>query len=516
MQITATALGDRWITTGRVPITDFMSTTYGPGYVTWRIQIWSSVARSVQLSVIGDVGNGTPVTIIPATSFTETAGHWTIMTVSAAVNPYPNGPTKQAAYYWLFPVIHIVGAAANESHYVTLMGLWPCTPMDIGINTGTTPFDYPRNVKVTLSPQAANLLSNTLTNFTYGFDGISPAVDPTQSSINYTCGLAIDYTSAENPGISVNGIGALQVSATAPGATVWFGLVNAWTQPPPTIPQGWFSNATYSGWPVPPSDLGDWFPGEVVVAVSRLWFDPVNGWFFMPGPDGSTHSYFSLSAGETQGHWFPGGAQPPLNGNLGPFTVPAYQGFNFSVYADYLSVTDPSNAVMQIGFRWYYPDNTWIEVYYSYTLTGTMTRYSCPPTDPTSVWMGNPPVEPVTMAEPTFMYPFVRFPNASSAQFILNSAMLSPGTTLLPYFDTTMFPGDPDYIEDSHGASYYYAQRDPRTLRLESLLYKWIPMGASHTEIFGAGGALEPLDPTQWQHPAVAFHGTSTLSATPS
>ena len=57
MSIKATAAGDRWITTAHIPITDFMSATYGPGFVTFKIQIWSSVARTVGLSVYGDVGN---------------------------------------------------------------------------------------------------------------------------------------------------------------------------------------------------------------------------------------------------------------------------------------------------------------------------------------------------------------------------------------------------------------------------------------------------------------------------
>jgi phage tail-like protein len=506
MRVTATAAGDRWITTGRIPITDFMSQSYGPGYVTWRIQIWSSVARTVRISLWGDVGNGVPVSIIPETSFTETVGHWTMMTATAAINPYPNGPTEQAAYYWLFPVIHIVGAAANEFHYLTLMGLWPCQPGDIGINTPV--YDYPRDVKVILSPQSANLLSNTLTSFTYGFDGLTPAADPTQSSVNFTCGLTILYTSPETPAgvYTVNGLGSLQVAANSPGATVWFGEVNAWTQPLPTEPYGWFSHPA-TNW-APPSDAGDWYPGATLQAPTRTWFDPVNGWFTM------NNQYFTLGTPVFQGNWFPPAVQPPLNGNLEPFVVPSYQPFNFSVYAEYLSVMDPSNAVMQIGFRWYYPDDTWAEVFMTYTLTGVLTRYSCPPPDPSQYWMGNPPDEAITDVQPTEMYCFVRFPYAQSAQFLLNSAMLSPGQALPPYFDITMFPGDSDYVEDSHGGSYYYMQRDARTERLDSELYRWIPMGASYTEIFGAGTAIPPLDPTEWTHPAVALHGTTTLTVT--
>jgi hypothetical protein len=411
----------------------------------------------------------------------------------------------------VYPRIRIIGAAANENHYVTLMGLWPCQPSDIGVNTPI--YDYPRDVKITLSPQAANLLSNPLTQFDSGFDGISPAADPTQSSVNFTCGLTINYVSSEDPlgTFAINGVGSLRVTATAPNATVWFGLVSAFTQPPPTIPKGWFTNHATT-WP-PSGDAGDWFPGETLQATSNKWFDPVNGWFF------AEPYYFSAIAPVFVGNWFPSATQPPLTGNLGPFTVPASQPFNFSVYADYLTALNPSNAVMQIGFRWYYPDGTWREVYTQYQLTATLTRYSIPIADDSSLMnlnLANPPLEPVTFTQPTTMYPFVRFPYAQAADFLLNSAMLSPGPTIMPYFDISMFPGDSDYVWDSHHGTYYYKHRDVRTQRLETSLYRWIPMGASHTEVFGAGGSLAPLDPTGWTHPALVLRGTTTLLATAS
>ena len=301
---------------------------------------------------------------------------------------------------------------------------------------------------------------------------------------------------------------------------MWFGLVNAWTQPLPTPPTGWFTNRVTppnGGWPAPPSDVGDWYPGAVLVAPSRNWFDSVNGWFFV------NNQYFTLGTPVYQGNWFPPATQPPQNGNLQPFTVAANQPFNFSVYGEYLSVADPSNAVMQIGFRWYYADGTWTEHYpdgsatfSTYSLTNGWERYSCPPPDPTQFWMAEPPDEAVTFAQPVEMYPFVRFPYAQSASFLLNSAMLSPGQSLPAYMDISMFPGNSDYVEDAHGATYYYRHRVPRTLRLESELYRWIPMGASHTEIFGAAANLLPLDPTAWVHPGVGMLGGSGLTVTPS
>lgn len=508
MQIWSFNPADLWLTTDRIPITDFMSADYGPGFVTWRIQVWSHVARQVKLSIWGDISNQTPIPIAAEQTFTEVAGHWTMMTVSAAVNPYPNGPGGALAYHSIFPVVHIVGAAASENHYVTLAGLWTCPPGDIGINTPL--YDYPRDVKVILSPQSSNILSNPLTEFDHGFDGITAAVDPLQPSANFTCGLTIHYLSPEDPPgqSAVNGIGSLQVAATAPNATVWFGLVNAFTSPPPTIPQGWFTNPATT-WP-PSGDAGDWFPGEVLEAPARPWFDAVNGWFAM------NNQYFTLGSPVASGNWFPVAAQPPQNGNLVPFTVPPYQPFNFSVYADYASAQDPSNAAIQLGYRWYYPDGTFVEVAQQYTLTDTWERYSIPPPFPIEYWMANPPPEAVTSTQPISVFPFVRFPYAQQALFQLNSAMLSPGQAISPYMDISMFPGNSDYVEDSHGGTYYFRHRVPRTQRLESELYRWIPMGATHTEIFGAGGALLPLDPTQWPHPALALIAGSTLSATSS
>ena len=517
MKITATAAGDRWISTARVPITDFMSSTYGPGFVTWRIQIWTASAtpRTIRLSVWGDVGNKVAVPIVPDTgagsqSFVETTGHWTIMTVTAAVNPYPNGPTGPAAYYWIFPVIHIVGAAANEAHYVTLMGLYPCTPSDIGINTPI--YDYPRDVKVILSPQSANLLSNTLTGFGNGFDGVTAAFDPTQPSSNFTCGLTIHYvTGSEDPAsvYSVNGVGSLQVSAPAPNATVWFGLVNAFW-PASTVPHGWFTNAVTpptGGWPAPPSDIGDWFPAEILEAPPRNWVDPVNGWFTMD------YDYFTLGTPTYAGNWFPSAQQPAQNGNLAPFVVAPYQPFNFSVYADYLSVLDPSNAVMQIGFRWYYPDNSWTEVFNTVSLTNSWVRYSAPPADPSLAYQANPPPEATTGVQPTSMFPFVRFPNAQQALFLLNSAMLAPGYATPTYMDISMFPGNSDYVRvtpTERPTTTSTGCRGPSGWRTSCTAgSQWEPVTVRSSELRAQSPrSIPPCGPT----PALALQAASSLT----
>jgi tail protein P2 I len=500
IQARVTGGGDIYITTARVPVTDFMSSSYGPGTVTWRIQIWSSVSRQVSLSLWGDNGSGTAVQILAPQTFTETAGHWTVMTVTGPINPYPNGLGQPAAFYWVLPRIRIIGTAANESHYLTLMGLWPCTPSDLGVNTPI--YDYPRDVKITLSPQSSNLLSNPLTSFANGFDGLTAAIDPLQASINMSCSLQIHYVSAEDPALlfAVNGTGSLQVITTGPNGTVWFGSVGSFSVPQPPYPQGWFSDPNH-----------DWFGGSAPSQpLSRPWMDPIYSWHF------ENNQYFSLGAPIISGNWFPTPAQPPLNGNLVPFNVPPYQPFNFSVYSRYVQVLDPSNAVMLMGFRWYYPDGTWTETTTQYTVGSSFQRYSIAPSDPNQAWMGIPPTEPLTNAQPTTMFPFVRFPYGQQANFLLNSAMLSPGTQTPPYFDFSLYSGNSDYIPDSHGASYYFRHFKPRHLRLAAELYRWIPMGASHTEIFAAEAVLPPLDPTLWTHPALVLRGTTTMAVTPS
>jgi hypothetical protein len=500
IQIKVTGAGDAWATTGAIPITDFLSSTYGQGFITWRIQIWSPIARQVNLSVWGNLGTGTPVPIIAETTSTETAGHWTMMTVTGLVNPYPSGLTQAATYSWIYPVIHIIGAAANESHYATLMGLWPCPPGDIGVNTPV--YDYPRDVKLILGPQAANLLSNPLTTFAAGFDGLTSAADPLNTTVNPTGTLTIHYVSSEDPAAlyAINGIGSLQVDTASPNTTVWFGLVNAFTSPRPTYPQGWLADPNH-----------DWFGGSTaVIAQARTWFDPTNGWFF------ENNQYFSLGAAVVGGKWFPNPAQPPLNGNLLPFNVSGNQPFNFSVYARFATTVDPSNAQMQMGFRWYYPDGTYQEVFSAVQLTTSFQRYSIPTSDTTTDWMANPPPEPVVGAAPTTMFPFVRFPYAQQATLLLNSAMLSLGSQLLPYMDTSLYPSNADYLIDSHGASYYYRNRAPRNARLGAELYRWIPMGASHSEKYTSEATEPPLDPTLWIHPAVTLRGTTTMTTTAS
>lgn len=635
--------GDLWITTARIPITDFMSSSYGPGHATFQIQIWSPTARQVKLSLWGDAGTGTPVPIIAETQFTETQGQWVLMNISGPINPYSNGLNNPAQFYWVFPVIHILGAG-TEAHYLTLMGLWPCTPGQIGVDTSAYGYDYPRDVKTVLQPQAANLLSNPCTTFTridpttddivqIGFDGLSASADPktldvlsaenssfeggtvgnwtvganctltnqttfaqvgthslrlvatgsgnmsanltvpipnlsagqnftaaasfrpgttvrqvslavqwydatstlistftgnstevtggwvspaasdivpvgansavVQVSVinaapgeahyvdnivfaaNLTCDLDIHYVDVEDPAslYAFYGDASLQVTASAPNATVWWGLVNAWDPAPPS-PMGWFSDPS-----------SDWFGGSSSGPLqARNWIDPTNGWFTM------NNNYFSIATpvGSGGGNWFPNPPQPIQYGNLVQYTITGSQPLNFSVYARYATVMASTNAQMDIGFRWYYPDGSWQEVFTTVYLTDTWQRYSIPTLDINTNAMGLPPSEPLVGAMPNGVYPFVRFPAAVNAQFLINAAMLSPGQTLMPYTDATLTYGSVDFTQDSHGASYYYRRLAPRSTRLSAEIYRWIPMGASHTEIYSAGSTQPPLDPTLW------------------
>ena len=506
---------DLYLTTSRIPITDFMSSTYGPGHLTFRVQMWSPTARTVELSVWGDNGNGTPVQIVAPTNFTETAHDWKMMTITGAINPYPgnlpgdNKPTGAASYYWIYPRIRIIGTA-TESHYMTLAGLWSCTPAQIGVDTPV--YDYPRDVKVILQPQYSNLLSNTLTTFTrtnpspppaqlgIGFDGLCAATDPENHSSPLTCNMVVRYQTLEDPpnSIVLNGNAALEVDTSGPNGTVWFGVVAltgappAPFSPPPPNPNGWFASPRVGGGPIyTDTKTNDWFPGAVTgYAQSRPWFDPVNSWFSV------TQTYFGLGQAIVNGSWFPLPPQPTQNCNVNQFNVANGQPFNFSVYARYLSVPDPNTATMILGFRWYFPDGTWTEgpTPSQVTLTNQYQRYTVTPAG-----LGDPPIQASTGQLATQMYPYVRFPNAQTASFLLNSAMLAPGNTMPPYMDSTSVSSQTgDYIQASNGASYFYPQRAPRVARLNTELYRWVPMGSTYSIVYGSGALLPPLDPTLW------------------
>jgi len=688
MRIQATGAGDLNVTTGAIPITDFMSQTGAQGKITWKIQIWSAVSRTVWLSVWGDVGSGGRVQILPEQSFTETAGHWTTMTITGNINPYPNSlpgasaPTGPASYYNLYPQIRVAGAAANEAHYVTLLGLWPCSPAQIGIETLS--YEYPRDVKILLQPQQSNLLSNPVTTFTrnnptpppntyaIGLDGLTNTTDPNapttlnllstaiagasdpasfegsgtggyiatnctmanstnfaqlgthslamtstvvggaanrvyvryprwsavanqsfgvsayfypgttarqaaaflvfynsagavigastpgtlitetagtwvQSVVNQiaplgtaqaelrleiqypgasgeihyvdnvsvtytnaiqTCTISVRYTSIEDPPAltPVNGGAALQVATTNPGATVWWGKVLTWSTPPGN-PNGWFASSRPTPPPAYPAGpvktlTNDWFFGAVTGTNARNWTDPLYGWFM------TNQSFFGVGSAYVNGVWFALPPQPVLYGNLSAYNVTAGQPFNFSVYAQYVTVQDPTNAQMLLGLRWYYPDGNWIEVTYPVMLTAEYQRYSMPnPDDNSTYYLGEPPPEgstpndpnPPTGALPTLVYPFVRFPLAQNAQFLVNSAMLEPSLSLSPFMDGTSFSSaSGDFITDTSNASYIYRRRTPRVARLNEQMYRWLPMGSTYTITYASSALAPPLDPTLW------------------
>jgi hypothetical protein len=670
MSVQATGAGDLYATTAPVPVTDFMSQYYGQGNVTFTIQVWSSVSRQVYLSLWGDNGTGSPIQIIAPTAFAETAGHWTVMTVTGTLNPYPNTtpgspvPQGAASYYWLYPRIRIQGTAANEAHYVTLCALWPCTPAQVGVDTPV--YDYPRDIKVLVQPTAANLLTNPVTTFSridpntsqsvgIGFDGLTNTADPnapstlnlvtgdsasfengtvgtyttlnctTANSTNFaqvgthslavtstvigsptnrvyvrwgrfaatanqvlatsawfrpatvarsvtaylvffnaqgtnlgsnlppgaigevlnqwtqytttqtapvgttqaelrleiqypgavgeihyvdnvsityanvvqTCNMSIRYASIEDPPslLPVNGTAGLQIGTTGPGATIWWGTVLTWS-PAPVLPFGWFPGTR----PTPPpaytdGHTNDWFFGAATGTNPRNWTDPTWGWFM------ANQTFFGVGSAMVNGIWFALPPQPILYGNLSAFTVAPGQPFNFSVYAQYITVQDPSNAQMLLGLRWYYPDGTWVENTYPVMLTDTYQRYSMPtPNDNSTYYLGDPPIEQSTGVLPTLVYPFVRFPLAQNAQFLVNSAMLSPGLALTPYMDASTSSGaSGDFVADPiSNASYVYPHRTPRIARLNAEMYRWVPMGSTYSITYASGAVTPPLDPTLW------------------
>lgn len=527
------------ITTAGIPVTDFLSQNGGPGNITFTIQIYSTVARSIEVSVYADVGTATPI-LLPATPVaqTSTVNGWKQITYTAVVNPLPmivdpnSGAITQqvnAAYYWLYPRIRVLGAGvAPEAHYVTLISAWSCDPDDIGTYTPT--YDYPRDLKIILSPQASNLFSNPLTMFArvnpqydptnpssqqwipIGFDGWSSKRDPTQPmdslvtppnpAVNpQTAPISIFYTGGDDPtqSFAVNGIGSLEVSPVDQNAVVWGGYVQTWTTPAPSFPQGWFADPA-----------NQWFIGQTIGAMTtRLWFDAIEGWFTMPPSDGSLPSqYFGLGQGIVGGQWFVQPQPVPNNpigfdDNLQGFVALPHQPLNYSVYARYMSAPDPETmAQMQIGMRWYFPDGSYYEDSTTVVLTNEFQRYQFPhdlsPRGQTPVEEGPPGAADTGLAA-TLVYPFVRFPGAGpQCNFLLNSAMLSPSAVMPPYMDFSMYMGNPDYTFGADGSTYYYRNLNARSTRMEQEVYRFIPMGATQTLSYAAGNVSPPIDPTQW------------------
>jgi hypothetical protein len=165
---------------------------------------------------------------------------------------------------------------------------------------------------------------------------------------------------------------------------------------------------------------------------------------------------------------------------------------------------------MTLGFRWYYPDGTWIEVTTTEQITAQYQRYSIAENQhvfsqgepPLEVTPGLPPLG--TGIPPTTVFPFVRFPYAQQARFLLNSAMLTPADPTVtlppPYMDaTSQYQTTGDFVVDPvTNASYEYPRRTPRIARLNAEMYRWVPMGSTYTITYASGAVTPPLDPTLW------------------
>jgi phage tail-like protein len=372
---------------------------------------------------------GTAVTDVVATSNPATSV-WTEVAVTGTV-------PANAAYVTLWPTVVTVHAA-GEVHY------WD----DLGVFLGAPP--------------------------------------PVPTSIASTP-LYIHYTSPDEPpgAFTVHGIGSLQVNPVDQRAVVWAGEVLTFTQPPPTLPAGWWADPN-----------NDWFGGATLgPGAIRPWMDPAssttspNNWFFI------NQGYFYLGTAMVGGNWFVQ-AQPPQTNNVNGFAAVPGQLLNFSIYARYMNAPDPSMAAMRIGLRWYFPDGTWYEDYDTFPLTQGFVRYQFPPDNSIR---GETPVEQSTNVPANQVYPFIRFPQAGpGTSFLLNSAMLAPGATMPDYMDFSMYAGNPDYTQGSSGATYYYRGLNARSTRLRAELYRFVPMGSSYTVSFGSGNTAPPLDPTLW------------------
>jgi len=283
------------ISTGAIPTLDFLSEIDQPGNITWELQIWSPVTRTIQLSVWGDDGSSVPIQVVAPQSFTTTFEEWTRFRVTGpvtfgeTVNVISNGTAGQTIallgpynaqretvqvnnviwhrapgnafanvqptddqhvyivqtkgvpnptivfgdgiagaippsgdritvlyghYDFLRPRLVIENMAAGEKQYITLCCAWATVPDNIG--TYVPYYDYPRDIKVILEPQQANLLANPLTTFSHGLDGwgctsndplnINNVITPQQWS--FEGGTVSGFTAGPNTDIIPSSAGA--------------------------------------------------------------------------------------------------------------------------------------------------------------------------------------------------------------------------------------------------------------------------------------------------------------------
>jgi phage tail-like protein len=342
-------------------------------------------------------------------------------------------------------------------------------------------YDPVRDLKITVDAETANLFGNGLTTFGNGLDGwtssfpLAPvstvnsdaamsggtptSVDLTQNYGVNTMNESVAFNDAGDTSgnFAVYGSGSLRLQSTgAQAPTIYGGQVAAVSTA--TQDAGWFAGAATGR---------SWFPGDSLgLSGGRTWFSDASGppgqWFFTTESGG----YFESSGVLAGGQWFASATYPVVDA-IQAITILANNFYTFSTYLRAEHVHASSALAARLGFLWVFADNSTATSTENILLTNSLTRYGFSQLPPTGA---------------VSFYCFVTFPGAVAGDgYLVNASMVEASSSINTYFDTSLFPGNNDYLSGTNGQSYYFENRLLKTERLEALLPEWLPLGASYT-----------------------------------
>lgn len=144
-----------------VPAQDLLN-DQGVGTITSSVWVWTAAAaQTITLYLYDEAGT---LLNSHAVSITASTANVVQMTTSVNISTDANQPR------WIIPFVEISGAANGNIYYLTQFAQYN--------GAAPTLYDLPRDLKIVLEPQTANLLGNPLTftsAFPYGLDGWTSA-----------------------------------------------------------------------------------------------------------------------------------------------------------------------------------------------------------------------------------------------------------------------------------------------------------------------------------------------------
>ncbi len=487
MRLTAGgAVGWLKATLAPIPINSFLGAPNAAGVavgdITMQFQVWTpaaGTARQIVITLVGDNGTTLTTTIPTATA----PGAWRTVTASFVC-------TTASGVNYYTPQVMVQGTgtnvalAANENVYMTFVGVYAADATDL-TNAVTElgwagPFDFPRDLKISLLPTRSNLIGNTLT-FNrpatpapppgQGIDGWSGYSVPTDPTSTQLATLDEVFPSA------VNGNGSMLVRSKGYAVTnIFGGGVSAVVAEP--LPAGWILTT-------------DWYNGGGTgYTTPRTWFNSgpgSNQWFV------EEEGYFDVGLTSTNGQWFQNPV-PVSSASMLTLLPTRNLYYTFSVYVQALQ-NDVASTTAYAGIWWHYTLNdgsmvSQITLGNPFTLTSTGYQRIYVTTAPPIFKDANG-----VSYFPDGMLSVVQFQGAPQyAGWLFNSAMLEPSPSLGTYFDSGQSAGTADYFNDVHGSSFFFPRRAPKMNRLNALLPYFVPIGATWTLLFTS--TAPSYDPT--------------------